>query len=122
MAIDAVPLGKAPPGRWKAPPGRLRFGAATMGLATAFPVVACGPQHDNSAGPAEAGPCSAHAVVDAVPPGGAAAVREQDAKAPGLGLPCFGGSTWAPPVTTKGRPEKSCRRMPRHQTPEERLT
>jgi len=33
-----------------------------------------------------------HAIVYAVPPGGAAAVREQDAKAPGLGWQCFGGT------------------------------
>ncbi|WP_189155640.1 monooxygenase [Lentzea pudingi] len=33
-----------------------------------------------------------HAIVYAVPPGGAAAVREQDAKTPGLGWQCFGGT------------------------------
>ncbi|NGO10321.1 hypothetical protein G5C60_22695 [Streptomyces sp. HC44] len=33
-----------------------------------------------------------HAIVYAVPPGGAAAVREQDAKTPGLGRQCFGGT------------------------------
>ena len=31
-----------------------------------------------------------HAIVYAVPPGGAAAVRKQDAKVPGLGWQCFG--------------------------------
>ncbi|MFD9702479.1 hypothetical protein [Lentzea sp. NPDC059081] len=33
-----------------------------------------------------------HAIVYAVPPGGAAAVREQDAKTPGMGWQCFGGT------------------------------
>ena len=33
-----------------------------------------------------------HAIVYAVPPGGAAAVRKQDAKTPGLGWQCFGGT------------------------------
>ncbi|MFG1923248.1 monooxygenase [Cryptosporangium sp. NPDC048952] len=33
-----------------------------------------------------------HAIVYAVPPGGAAAVRAQDAKTPGLGWQCFGGT------------------------------
>ncbi|MEV6237838.1 hypothetical protein [Lentzea sp. NPDC051838] len=33
-----------------------------------------------------------HAIVYAVPPAGAAAVREQDAKTPGLGWQCFGGT------------------------------
>ncbi|SFR24809.1 Copper type II ascorbate-dependent monooxygenase, C-terminal domain [Lentzea waywayandensis] len=33
-----------------------------------------------------------HAIVYAVPPGGAAAVHEQDAKTPGLGWQCFGGT------------------------------
>jgi hypothetical protein len=33
-----------------------------------------------------------HAIVYAVPPGGAAAVHEQDAKTPGLGWRCFGGT------------------------------
>jgi len=33
-----------------------------------------------------------HAIVYAVPPRGAAAVREQDAKTPGLGWQCFGGT------------------------------
>ncbi|MCX2952839.1 hypothetical protein [Lentzea sp. NEAU-D7] len=33
-----------------------------------------------------------HAIVYAVPPGGAAAVREQDARTPGLGWQCFGGT------------------------------
>ncbi|MBP2320432.1 hypothetical protein JOF56_000817 [Kibdelosporangium banguiense] len=33
-----------------------------------------------------------HAIVYAVPPGGVAAVREQDAKTPGLGWQCFGGT------------------------------
>ena len=45
-----------------------------MVLATAFPVAARG----------------SHAVVDAVPPGVAAAVREQDAKNPGLDWQRFG--------------------------------
>ncbi|WP_037704528.1 hypothetical protein [Streptomyces scabiei] len=83
-----------------------------------------------------------HADVYGVPPGGAAAVREQDAKTPGLGWLCFGGTgvagveveagdaawadTWARLVTTKGRTEASRRRMPygyhTTQTPEERLT
>ena len=56
-----------------------------------------------------------HAIVYTVPPGGAAAVREQDAKTPGLGWQCFGGTgvkgaeveegeaawvdTWAPGAT-----------------------
>ncbi|MFI6070051.1 monooxygenase [Actinoplanes sp. NPDC051343] len=56
-----------------------------------------------------------HAIVYAVPPGGAAAVRKQDAKTPGLGWQCFGGTgvqgaeveegdaawvdTWAPGTT-----------------------
>ena len=56
-----------------------------------------------------------HAIVYAVPPGGAAAVRAQDAKTPGLGWQCFGGTgvdgaevekgeaawvdTWAPGAT-----------------------
>ncbi|WP_430641011.1 monooxygenase [Couchioplanes caeruleus] len=56
-----------------------------------------------------------HAIVYAVPPGGAAAVREQDAKTPGPGWQCFGGTgvagaeveegdaawvdTWAPGAT-----------------------
>ncbi|RSM89731.1 monooxygenase [Kibdelosporangium aridum] len=132
-----------------------------MALATAFAVVACGSDADNSAAPATAGSHSAHAggssappqplragerfvdlkmteaytpappegggtdeyrcqvidpgltktafltgtqvmpenvaiahhaIVYAVPPGGAAAVREQDAKTPGLGWQCFGGT------------------------------
>ncbi|MEV4705786.1 monooxygenase [Actinoplanes sp. NPDC049316] len=56
-----------------------------------------------------------HAIVYVVPPGGAAAVREQDAKTAGLGWQCFGGTgvpgaeveegdaawvdTWAPGAT-----------------------
>ncbi|MFE5563990.1 hypothetical protein ACFQ68_03280 [Amycolatopsis japonica] len=56
-----------------------------------------------------------HAIVYVVPPGGAAAVREQDAKTPGPGWQCFGGTgvagaeveegeaawvdTWAPGAT-----------------------
>ncbi|MFD3307778.1 hypothetical protein [Streptomyces sp. NPDC058694] len=56
-----------------------------------------------------------HAIVYAVPPDGAAAVHEQDAKTPGLGWQCFGGTgvpsaeveegeatwvdTWAPGAT-----------------------
>lgn len=83
-----------------------------------------------------------HAVVYAVPPGGAAVVREQDAKTRGLGWQRYGGTgaagpgveveggaawvdTWARLVTTKGRSEASRRRMPygyrTTQTPEERL-
>ncbi|MGN9789336.1 monooxygenase [Nonomuraea sp. ZG12] len=140
-----------------------RFGVATMALATAFAVVACGSNADNSAAPAAARSHSAHsahaggssappqplragerfvnlkmaeaytpappeggtdeyrcqvvdpgltkaafltgtqvmpenaamahhAIVYAVPPGGAAAVREHDAKTPGLGWQCFGGT------------------------------
>ncbi|MEU7742890.1 monooxygenase [Nonomuraea sp. NPDC049158] len=161
-----------------------RFGVATMALATAFAVAACGSGADNSAVPAAAGSHSAHAggssappqplragerfvdlkmaeaytpappegggtdeyrcqvidpgltkaafltgtqvtpenvaiahhaIVYAVPPGGAAAVRDQDAKTPGLGWQCFGGTgvkgaeveegeaawvdTWAPGAT-----------------------
>lgn len=157
---------------------------ATMALATAFAVAACGSGADNSAVPAAAGSHSAHAggssappqplragerfvdlkmaeaytpappegggtdeyrcqvidpgltkaafltgtqvtpenvaiahhaIVYAVPPGGAAAVRDQDAKTPGLGWQCFGGTgvkgaeveegeaawvdTWAPGAT-----------------------
>lgn len=33
-----------------------------------------------------------HAIVYAVPPGGAGAVREQDAKTTGVGRQCFGGT------------------------------
>jgi hypothetical protein len=53
-----------------------------------------------------------HAIVFAVPPSGAAALREQDAKTPGLGWQCFGGTgvagadgnaawvdTWTPGAT-----------------------
>ncbi|MFI5839267.1 monooxygenase [Catenuloplanes sp. NPDC051500] len=56
-----------------------------------------------------------HAIVYSVPPAGAAAVREQDAKTPGFGWQCFGGTgvpgaeveegdatwvdTWAPGAT-----------------------
>ncbi len=56
-----------------------------------------------------------HGIVYVVPPGGAAAVREQDAKTPGAGWQCFGGTgvdgadveageatwvdTWAPGAT-----------------------
>ncbi|HWO69042.1 MAG TPA: hypothetical protein VNO31_54330 [Umezawaea sp.] len=138
-----------------------RVGAATMALATAFAVVACGSDAKNSAAPAAAGSHSAHAgessappqplragerfvdlkmaeaytpappegggtdeyrcqvidpgltkaafltgtqvmpenvtlahhaIVYAVPPSGAALVREQDAKTPGLGWQCFGGT------------------------------
>ncbi|MFI7148983.1 monooxygenase [Nonomuraea sp. NPDC050022] len=138
-----------------------RFGAATMALATAFAVAACGSGADNSAVPAAAGSHSAHAggssappqplrtgerfvdlkmaeaytpappegggtdeyrcqvidpgltkaafltgtqvtpenvaiahhaIVYVVPPGGAAAVRKQDAKTPGVGWQCFGGT------------------------------
>jgi len=83
-----------------------------------------------------------HAIVYTLPPGDAAAVREHDAKTPGLGWQRFGGTgvagaevepwdaawvdTWARLVTTKGRSEKSCRRMPHGyrttQTLEGRLT
>ena len=48
MAVDAAPSGKAPP-------GRLRFGAATRAPATAFPVAARELHTDNSAGLAAAG-------------------------------------------------------------------
>lgn len=41
MAVNAAPSGKAPP-------GRLRFGAATMALATAFAVAACGSHADST--------------------------------------------------------------------------
>jgi hypothetical protein len=155
MAVNAAPSGKAPP-------RAVEVRAATMALATAFPVAVCGSHTDKSAGPpAAAGPHSAHAggssapphplragerffdlgmpeaytpawpeggnsdehrcqvidpgltktaflsgtqfapgnvaiahhaVVCAVPPGGAAAVREQDAKTPGLGWQCLGGT------------------------------
>ena len=54
MAVDVTPSGKAPP-------GRLRFGVGAMALVTAFPVAARGSHADNSAGPAAAGPHSAHA-------------------------------------------------------------
>ncbi len=55
MGVDAAPSGKAQP-------GRLRFEAATRALATAFPVAPHAGSHaDNSAGPAAAGPHSAHA-------------------------------------------------------------
>jgi len=153
MAVDAAPSGEAPP--WAVEVRGGHHGAS----ATAFAVAACGSHADNSAGPAAAGPHSAHAggssaapqplragerfldlrmagactpappedggsdeyrcqmsdpgltktafltgtpfapenvaiahhaVVYAVPPGGAAAVREQDAKTPGLGRQCFG--------------------------------
>jgi hypothetical protein len=82
-----------------------------------------------------------HAVVQAGAAGGAAAVREQDAKSPGPGRQCFGGpawpasrsggsaawvDTWARLVTTKGRFEASRGRMPHGyrttRTPEERST
>ncbi|MHC3454895.1 hypothetical protein [Streptomyces prasinus] len=58
MAVDAAPSGKAPP-------GRLRFGAATRALATAFAVAARGSHADNSAAPAATGP---HASGSSVPP------------------------------------------------------
>jgi hypothetical protein len=64
MAVDAAPSGKAPPG-W------LRFGAATRALVTAFPVAARGSHADNadnSAGPAAADPHSAHAGGSSAPP------------------------------------------------------
>ena len=95
MEVNAVSSGKAPPGRSK-------FGASTM--APAFPVAACGSHADDSAGPAAAVPHSAtagerfldlrmaEAYTSALPEGGAAAVREQDAKTPGLGRPFFGGT------------------------------
>ncbi|WP_199753139.1 monooxygenase [Actinoplanes sp. ATCC 53533] len=138
-----------------------RFGVATMALATAFVVVACGSDADNNAAPAAAGSHSAHAggssappqplragerfvdlkmaeaytpappegggtdeyrcqvidpgltkaqfltgtqfapenvaiahhaIVYAVPPDRAALVRKQDAKTPGPGWQCFGGT------------------------------
>ncbi|MET8116988.1 hypothetical protein [Streptomyces prasinus] len=61
MAVDAAPSGKVPP-------GRLRFGAATRALATAFAVTARGAHADNSAAPAATGPHSAHASGSSVPP------------------------------------------------------
>src|SRR5687767_429093 len=61
MAVNAAPSGEAPP-------GRLRFGAATMALATAFAVVACGSHADNGAAPAAAGSHSAHAGGSSAPP------------------------------------------------------
>ncbi|MBE1601987.1 hypothetical protein [Streptomyces stelliscabiei] len=61
MAVDAAPSGNAPS-------GRLRLGAATRALATAFPVAARGSHADNSAGPATAGPHSAHAGGSSAPP------------------------------------------------------
>ncbi|MER6187068.1 hypothetical protein [Streptomyces sp. NPDC001652] len=54
MAVDAAPSGKAHP-------GRLRFEAATRALATAFLSPHARSHADNSAGPAAAGPHSAHA-------------------------------------------------------------
>ncbi|SPT59079.1 hypothetical protein [Actinomadura madurae] len=54
MAVDAAPSGEAPP-------GRLRFGAATRALATTFTVAARGSHADHSAAPAATGPHSAHA-------------------------------------------------------------
>jgi hypothetical protein len=123
MAVNAAPSGEAPPG-W------LRFGAATMALATAFDVAACASHADNSAGPAAAGPHNArpddrsgpdqdgvpdrdqfapenvaiahHAVVYAVPPGGAAALREQDAKTPGLAGSVSAGPAWPAPRSKRG--------------------
>jgi hypothetical protein len=53
MAVNAAQSGKAPP-------GRLSSGAATMALATTFPVTACGSEADNSAEPTAVGPQSAH--------------------------------------------------------------
>ncbi len=120
MTVDAAPSGKAPP-------GRLRFGAATMALATAYPVAACGSHPHNSAEPAAAGLHSTHASERFLDPG-------QDAKTRGPGRQCLGGTgaevaegdaarveTWA----TKARSEASRRRMPygyhTTQTPEERL-
>lgn len=61
MAVDTAPSGKAPP-------GRLRFGAAIMALATAFAVAACGSDADNSAEPAEPSSHSAHAGGSSAPP------------------------------------------------------
>ena len=121
MAVDAVPLGKAPP-------RRLRFGASTMAPATAYPVAARGSHPHNNAGPAAAGPHSTHASEWFLDPG-------QGAKTPDPGRQCFGGTgaevaavntarveTWA----TKARSDASRRRMPygyhTTQTPEERLT
>jgi hypothetical protein len=121
MAEDAAPSGKAPP-------GRLGLGASTIALATAYPVAACGSRPHNNAGPAAAGPHSTHARTRFLDPG-------QDAKTPGPGRQCFGGTSaevatgktarvesWA----TKARSEASRRRMPygHHttRTPEERLT
>jgi hypothetical protein len=138
-----------------APPGRLRSGVGAMALVTAFPVAANGSHADNSAGLGAAGPHSTHAGGSSAPPQppragerflagppvGAAVVRKQDAKTPGLGWQCSANGaagaeveegdaawvdTWARLVTTKGRTEASRRRMPHGyhitQTPEERLT
>ena len=99
MSVIVMPSGKAPP-------GRLRFGVGAMAPVTTFPVAARGSQADNSAGPGAAGPHSAHAGGSsappqppragerflAAPPVGAAVVRKQDAKTPGLGRRCFGGN------------------------------
>ena len=121
MAVDAAPSGKAPP-------GRLRLGASTIALATAYPVAAYGSRPHNNAGPAAAGPHSMHAGERLLDLG-------RDAKTPGPGRQCFGGTgaevaegdtarveTWA----TKARSEAFRRRMPygyhTTRTPEERLT
>ena len=76
MDVNAAPAGKAPP-------GRSRFGASTMALATALPVAACGSHVHNSAGPAAAGPRAvprpedmAEAHSSAPPEGGGVAGAE----------------------------------------------
>jgi len=139
MVVTVTPSGKAPS-------RRLRFGADAMALVTAFPVAARGSHADNSAGPsAHAGGSSAPPRPPragerflAVPPVGAAALREQHAKIPGLGWPGFGrtgaagaeveerdaarADTWARPVTMKvdlTHLADECRATP---TPEKRLT
>jgi hypothetical protein len=62
MSVDAAPSGKAPP-------GRLRLGASTMALATAYPVAACGSRPHNNARLAAAGPHSMHAGERFLDPG-----------------------------------------------------
>jgi len=99
MLVTVTPSGKAPP-------GRLRSGVDAMALVTALRVAARESHADNSAGPGAAGPHSAHAGGStappqppragerflAVPPVGAAVVCKQDAKTPGLGRQCLGGT------------------------------
>jgi hypothetical protein len=96
MAVDAAPSGKAPP-------GRLRFGAATRALTTMFPVAARDPGQSKTA-------FRCFGVAGAE-------VEEGDAGWV---------DKWARPVTTKGRSEVSRRRdaerIPRQITSEGRLT